>query len=536
MPRMSVGVLSAALILEVLFGSRPSYAQSDLDRVNHIIIVMQENHSFDNYFGALPYVPGGAYHAPDPLDHDADGGCRADDHRCVDGLTCRMTSSGALRCLNSNPDVNGARVFAFHNPSRCVLPDLDHGWVGTHHEANFLQPNDALDHFLGDGFVRQNDLSEQIDTGPETPTDDPTMGFYNQEDLAFYYALAQNFALSDRHFSSVLSPTFPNRSYAMAATSFGHVTTNDEIPPVGGYKPIHGTIFDLMDKNNVSWADYFQDVPQGGSFRPFSATSVDPHFLPYALFLSQVSGVPTAGPLPEVAFVDPNFGFFTNQSETDEHPPTDIQCGQAFLSQVVNAVRNGPYWKDSIIFITYDEHGGFYDHAPPPRAPEGETRTPDDIAPGQCADLSNPPASLQPGGGAQCSTNQVNPPGSSVVTAEELCPALTANPTGPFPEQCASFDQLGFRVPFMTISAFAKPHYVSHAVSDHTSVLALIEKRFMTAPAVAAGDAGDARPHLTRRNLDADTLEDMFDFEHSPSLNTTVGIALPPTNDCTPAR
>jgi hypothetical protein len=85
MPRMSVGVLSAALILEVLFGSGPSCAQSGLDRVNHIIIVMQENHSFDNYFGALPYVPGGAYHAPDPLDHDADGGCRADDHRCVDG-------------------------------------------------------------------------------------------------------------------------------------------------------------------------------------------------------------------------------------------------------------------------------------------------------------------------------------------------------------------------------------------------------------------------------------------------------------------
>jgi len=210
--------------------------------------------------------------------------------------------------------------------------------------------------------------------------------------------------------------------------------------------------------------------------------------------------------------------------------------GQAFLSQVVNAVRNGPYWKDSIIFITYDEHGGFYDHARPPRAPQGETRTPDDIAPGQCADLSNPPASLQPGGGAQCSTNQVNPAGNSVVTAEQLCPALTASPTGPFPQQCASFDQLGFRVPFMAISAFAKPHYVSHAVSDHTSVLALIEKRFMTAPTVAAGDAADdARPHLTRRDLDADTLEDMFDFEHSPSLNTAVGIALPPTNDCTPA-
>jgi phospholipase C len=108
--------------------------------------------------------------------------------------------------------------------------------------------------------------------------------------------------------------------------------------------------------------------------------------------------------------------------------------------------------------------------------------------------------------------------------------------TGPFPQQCASFDQLGFRVPFMAISAFAKPHYVSHVVSDHTSVLALIEKRFMTGSAGASSNSADGtRPHLTRRDLDADALEDMFDFEHSPSLNTPVGIALPSTNDCTPA-
>jgi hypothetical protein len=99
-----------------------------------------------------------------------------------------------------------------------------------------------------------------------------------------------------------------------------------------------------------------------------------------------------------------------------------------------------------------------------------------------------------------------------------------------------NFDQLGFRVPFMTISAFAKPHYVSHAVNDLTSVLALIEKRFMTGSVGASGGCADGtRPHLTRRDLDADTLDDMFDFEHSLSLNTPVGIALLPTNDRTPA-
>src|SRR5437879_11034710 len=95
----------------------------------------------------------------------------------------------------------------------------------------------------------------------------------------------------------------------MAATSFGHVTTNDIFPPVpAGYRPITGTIFDLLDKNGVTWADYFQDAPQGASFRLFSASGADPHFLPLALFLAQAAGVLGVPPLPEVSFVDPNFG------------------------------------------------------------------------------------------------------------------------------------------------------------------------------------------------------------------------------------
>lgn len=91
----------------------------------------------------------------------------------------------------------------------------------------------------------------------------------------------------------------------------------------------------------------------------------------------------------------------------------------------------------------------------------------------------------------------------------------------------------------MAISPFAKPHYVSHTVSDHTCVLTLIEKRFVIGAGVASGDgdrdADDARRHLTRRDLDADTFEDMFDFERSPSQNTAVDIALPPTNRLHPS-
>jgi phospholipase C len=224
--------------------------------------------------------------------------------------------------------------------------------------------------------------------------------------------------------------------------------------------------------------------------------------------------------------VDPNFELTGHRLENDEHPPTDIQRGQAYVSQVINAVRNGPYWKDSIIFLTYDEHGGYYDHAKPPRAPQAGALNPDGINPGQCEDLSNPPASQQPGGGAECSANPFSTTDTSVKDAEQLCPALAADPTGPYPASCANFNQLGVRIPFIAISPFSKPSFVSHLVGDHTSLLSLIERRFLT--------VGGERLHLTLRDQYANPLLDMFDFTNSPSLNTPVGQALPPVNDCTP--
>src|SRR5262249_60603410 len=121
-----------------------------------------------------------------------------------------------------------------------------------------------LTDFLSNGFISVNDLTEQVDNGTETVTDDQTIGFYNRDEIPFYYDLAQKFAIDDRYFASVLGPTFPNRSYLLAATSFGHLTTSDTFPPPGGYKPITGTILDLFDQQGVSWADYFQDAPQGG--------------------------------------------------------------------------------------------------------------------------------------------------------------------------------------------------------------------------------------------------------------------------------
>jgi len=494
------GICATAAIVAALAIGSPARADGNLQNVNHIIIVMMENHSFDNYFGVLAYVPGSPYHSAKGAGKKR--ACDATDHACVDGLTCRAENSGALKCRNSNRSNTTGRVKAFHEPRYCPGPDLDHSWDGTHIEMNYKRPNSTLKFPRSNGFVRLNAQTEL----PDQATEHDTMGYYTDVDLPLYYYLAQNFAISDRYFASMLGQTFPNRSYFLAATSFGHLTTN-EIFTAGGYKPITGTIFDLLDQNSVSWIDYYSDLPYSLMFRP----SGSPQQKPVSQFFTDAA----AGTLPSVAFVDPSLlgSQVINGSlfETDEHPPNNIRAGQYFVSTITSALRNGPNWNDSILIITYDEHGGFYDHAAPPAAPQGGALTPDGIAPGQCADLSNPPASEQPGGGVNCAH-------SSTIDAPGLCPGFT--PTGPYPSDCATFNQFGVRLPFIAVSPFSKPKYVSHTVGDHTSLLALIEKRFL----------GGA--HLTARDQNANTLEDMFDFDNSPSASVTIPTApLPNAND-----
>jgi phospholipase C len=495
---------AVALAATLACSSSPAAADGNLQNLNHVIILMQENRSFDNYFGMLPYVAGTPYHSAKGSGKKR--ACKTDDNTCVDGLSCHVVKkTGELKCTNSNKSNIKGRVKAFHDPRYCVGPDLDHGWRNTHREASFKKPTTTLKKTPNDGFVRVNAESE-----PDQAIDHDTMGYYDDTDLPFYYGLAQTFAISDRYFCSVLGPTFPNRSYLVAATSFGHLTTSEDIsiPALaqGGYKPITGTIYELLNANNVSWTDYYSELPYSIIFQPSS-----PHQQPLAQFAVDAA----AGHLPAVAFIDPSVT--ANQSingglfETDEHPPADIRAGQYFVSTVVAALRNSPSWNDSILFITYDEHGGFYDHAWPPAAPQGDALTPDGIAPGQCADLSGPPASLEPGGGLTCTT-------SATSTAPSLCPDFT--PTGPYPSTCPTFNQLGFRVPFTAVSPFAKPQYVSHTLADHTSLLALIEKRFLNGA------------YMTARDQNAATLEDMFDFDQAPSLNATIPSApLPEIND-----
>jgi phospholipase C len=148
-----------------------------------------------------------------------------------------------------------------------------------------------------------------------------------------------------------------------------------------------------------------------------------------------------AGTLPDVSFVDPSFMGDVN-TQSDEHPPANAQVGQAFVAGVIDALMESPLWPSSALFLTYDEHGGFYDHVPPPPA-----CPPDDIAP---------------------------------LLLEGDTPA--------------DFDRYGFRVPLVVVSPFAKKRFVSHVVHDHTSILRFIETRF-DLPALTRRDA-NADPML----------------------------------------
>src|SRR5258708_37039694 len=126
--------------------TQPPPPASGLQKINHIIIVMMENHSFDNYLGALAYAPGSPYHV-------TSGGCSDQDHGCVDGLSCRMDSVSGLTCTNSNQESDGTQVAAFHTISRCFA-DLARNWPQFPQEANFKKPTAALPTSTCDRSVR----------------------------------------------------------------------------------------------------------------------------------------------------------------------------------------------------------------------------------------------------------------------------------------------------------------------------------------------------------------------------------------------
>jgi phospholipase C len=395
---------------------RPAGEPTDALPFDHIVIVMMENHSFDNYLGMLPRRGGSA--AIDGFSFDAPG-----------------------NPTNSNP-VNGGYITVQRAPSLCQPSGPSQGWTTTHKQ---------IDGGRMDGFGRGASAC---------------MLYWDEQDIPFYHSLARSFTVGNRWFCSAPCQTYPNRRFMLAGTAFGLIST--DVASVT-QSPPNGTIFDRLAAYNISWRDYYSDVPAVAVIEPI-VTKYPSNIVPVGQFFADCA----AGTLPSVSFVDSDIGVagvvgdnvigavpapfaaetghqVTAQGSGSEEGPGDITLGETFVAGVVNAVLSSPAWPRTLLLWTYDEHGGYYDHVPPPAA--------------------IPPDSIKP---------QLGPDDS---------------PGG--------YDIYGPRVPAVVVSPYSKPGGVSNTVCDHTSILATIQAKWNL-------------PAMTMRDANANTMADFLTAK--PSL------------------
>jgi phospholipase C len=283
--------------------------------IKHVIVMMKENRSFDHLLGNL--------HASGQPDAEE------------------------IPASFSNLDKSGAAVAPFPLDTTCVNHDPGHQWNEMHRQVN----GGKMDGFVANG-------------ADSTGTDGHfVMGNYAATDLPFYYWLANTFALEDRHFPSVRSGTWPNRSFLMLGTADGVVCTFCGKQP----KPTTPTIFDSLDRAHVSWGVYSDSDPFDGTL---GWAQNHPGLHSFADFQRALKD----GTLPAVVFVD-SIGWVE-----DEHPTADVQVGENWTYLVYQSVTSSPLWPSTALIWTYDEAGGFADHVPPPEhACIARPGNPDDV-------------------------------------------------------------------------------------------------------------------------------------------------------------
>jgi phospholipase C len=317
--------------------------------IDHVVLVMMENRSFDHLLGWLPHADGQQA-----------------------GLSYLDSNGVAHQTFALAPDFQG-----------CAYRDPDHSYDGARVEWN----NGNCD-----GWLRVNDLY--------------SIGYYRRQDLPFLGKLAPAFTTCDRFFASILGPTFPNRFYSLSAVTdrLSNIQSRVDLP----------TIFDRFAAKKIPAAYYYGNFAFLLLYQRYNAIS---H--PHTRFFAQCK----TGKLPAFSYIDPSYTFSdsgpaSGNQGNDDHPHADIRAGEYFMSQIYNAVVRSPAWPRTLLIFTFDEWGGFFDHVPPPAAP--------DVKP--------------------------------------------------------EYQQRGFRVPCILVSPFARRGAVAHGVYDHTSILKLLEWRFGLAP------------------------------------------------------
>ena len=277
------------------------------------------------------------------------------------------------------------------------------------------------------------------------------MEYYTEEDIPFYYWLARTFAISDRNFGSLLGPTWPNRLFLIAATSCGWAEALDTNQGIDVCAASRRNLFNQLGDASISFK-IFLSVLDWGIPIDSMVSDIGAYDDPNAFAtIDDFRGQAATDSLPAVSLIEPNYESYTARfggAPNDDHPPANIQRGQLLIHEIVSALMSNPEtWKSSALFITYDENGGYYDHVVPPAA----------------------------------------------------CQPVKTDQKADY-----GFDRYGFRVPLLVVSPYARPGYVSHYITDHTSILRFIQ-------------AWKNLPALTGRDANAWPMLDMFDFAQVPT-------------------
>jgi phospholipase C len=322
-----------------------------LERIEHIVVLMLENRSFDHMLGYLSLSP-------------AEGG---KDRQDVDGL--RGPGVNFNQADGSTYPIRRLTVTQFGGEAE----DPDHSGASVDEQLKGGTMGGFVENFKRASGARA------VTLGVQPPEPDLVMRYYTAQELPVYDLLAREYSVVDRWFSSVPGATWPNRLYAAAGRAAG---TRDDISP-----PLYSlpSFARYLDKHKVSWRWYSFDpgtlrlidpeyrLGSHGNFAYLDARKLSPGEAAIGelteegpSFLDDVA----AGRLPQVSWIDPRFKDLKvlGPNSNDDHPPSDVRAGQDLVLTIYRALRAAPTWENTLFVITYDEHGGFYDHVKPPTA------------------------------------------------------------------------------------------------------------------------------------------------------------------------
>jgi phospholipase C len=351
--------------------SVPPSTPADIHAVNHIIIMFQENRSFDSYFGFMT-----DYRTRNNIPINS-----------ADGKILDLSDPAAQVAASKNiSPATGQAILPKHFGSVCT-EDLTPDWGESHKEMNLQKSTAAGPDSPMDGFVNTAYGLSQFYQVLADKDGHRAMGIFDDHDLNFYYFMASHFAMSDMMFSPVPTRTTSNRLYIHAATSQGRVHADEG---AGGMTA--KTIWRALSEKGVTWKIYVSDWNKSKFtfFNDFN-DSGDPKLRANVVSIDEYFADVQAGTLPQVAFVETGM-----QTGRDEHPsnnpgpgvvapPINVQVGAAWVEQVMKALITSGSWKDSVFFFAFDEGGGAFDHVPPIKVPSPDGIKPKDLFAGDPA-------------------------------------------------------------------------------------------------------------------------------------------------------